>query len=220
MNPTIACVAPAVRPSRSVLGAVAERVRDARPRGFSLSGYLASSAPPPRVVFCPAGESVSEDRRFLEDAARRLLWPPPPMRLRLAIGALRNDADDEASPPGARAASDPSSALLLEGVVGPARARAALRANGPREWIVESPARVRLSRRELDRLASAGIRWWSLAPVILVGVSVSVELARAAASWRSWLPARTPVWIRPTRGGETPRRRPGRGNQGRGAERS
>ncbi len=206
MNPTIACVTPAVRPSRRVLSAVAGRVPNDRPKGFSLAAYLGSSAAPLRVVFCPEGASLSADRRFLKDAVGRLLWPSPPTRLRMAIGALRNDDDDEVPPDGARTAPDPSSALLLEGIVGPSRARAALRANGPREWIVESPARVRLSDRELGRLASAGIRWWALAPVTLVAVSVSAELAREAASWRSWLPARTPIWILP-RGEETTRKK-------------
>jgi len=200
MNPTIACVGPAGRPARALAGRVAERVAPERAEAFSLPGYLAAAEPPSRVVLCPRGASVAGDLEFLAQAAARLLWPAPTARFQQAIGGLRN-TDGPSRPAGRRAGAARTprgllAALLLEGEVGPARARAALAASGPREWIVERPGRVRLSRIELERLARAGIRWSALEPVALVAVSATPALARARDRWRRLLPPATRLWVR------------------------
>lgn len=92
------------------------------------------------------------------------------------------------SPP---APGDFATALLLEGEVGPDRARAAL-ASPVRRWIVEHAGRVRLSRKELERLRDSGVEWSALEPVRLLGVALagrtdgspSGSPFRKAAVWR------------------------------------
>jgi hypothetical protein len=176
----------------------------ATPVPLTLARYLRAENPPRRVVLCPAGRSVARDLAFLRAVAARLLWPAPPARVAEAIDGIRagDDTPFAASamrrrPEGRR--SGP--ALLLEGTVDAVRARAALHGSHTREWIVESAARVRLSERDLARLAEAGVRWSALAPVVVDGVCASRELARVRRSWRTLLPPRTPVWItrRPAR---------------------
>jgi hypothetical protein len=197
MSPTIACVAASRSRARTLVREIAERLPDERVEAYSLESYLAADDAPPRIVLCAASGAAAADRRFLERAAERLLWPPPPRRLREVIGGLRNEEETPLDSPRTRQspASD-TSALLLEGVVGRDRARAALRAGGPRAWIVEAPGRVRLALPELARLARAGVRWSALRPSGLEAVYASPALARSAASWRGFLPKRTPVWIR------------------------
>jgi len=200
MNPTLACVSPAARQAKALEARVAALVPMERVGAFSLAGYLAAGAPPSRVVLCPPGLSVSDDVAFLTRAAARLLWPAPPARFERAIGGLRH-ADESARPIGRRAVAGPSSggllaALLLEGVVDLARARAALDASGPRDWIVETPGRVRLSGAQLDRLARAGVRWSALEPIRLVALYAAAPLARAHAKWKRLLPAAAGLWVR------------------------
>ena len=200
MDPTIACVAPPGRPARALAGRVADLVAPERAEAFSLPGYLAAADPPLRVVLCPGGASVAADLEFLAQAAARLLWPAPPARFEQAIGGLRN-TDGPSRPAGRRTAAARTSrgllaALLLEGDVGLVRARAALAASGPRDWIVERPGRVRLRRLELERLARAGIRWSALEPVTLVAVYGTPALARARARWKKLLPPATQLWLR------------------------
>lgn len=194
MRPTLACVAPALRQAREPALAVAARLSRERVGGFSLASFLADREAPARVILCPAGTSLPADLAFLGRAARRLSWPPPPLRLRQAVGALRNeDVPDDGSAGGA---AEPGAALLLEGEVAIARARAALAAGGPRTWIVESPGRVRLPERELARLARQGVRWAALAPVSIVAVYASEALARARGSWSALFRPRPEVWLR------------------------
>lgn len=202
MGPTLACVAASRARARTLAPEIAARMPHERVEAYSLAGYLASRDAPQRIVLCAVTGAAAADRRFLERAAERLLWPPPSLRLREAIGGLRND--DEAPrdvPRTSASAGRDTAALLLEGIVGPERARSALRAGGPRGWIVETPGSVRIPGADLARLARAGVRWSALRPSGLAAVYASPALARSAASWRSLLPKRTPVWIR-----RTPRR--------------
>lgn len=208
MSPTIACVAASRTLARTFAREIAERMPSEGVEAYSLRGYLASADAPQRIVLCAAAGGAAADRRFLERAAERLLWPPPPHRLREAIGGLRNE--DEAPRDAARTKASPAgetAALLLEGVVGRDRARAALRAGGPRAWIVEAPGCVRLGRPDLARLERAGVRWSALRPSGLEAVYASAALARSSGSWRAGLPPKTPVWIRRPR---PARRRPRR----------
>jgi hypothetical protein len=199
MGSTIACIAPAVRRAKALSKAVAAFAAGERLDAFSMAGYLAAKSPPSRIVLCPSGRSVARDLEFLSLAARRLLWPAPPVRFQQAIGGLRN-TDGPASlgqrREEAAVSGGLSAVLLLEGNVGLVRARAALSAGGPRDWVVESPGRVRLSPRQLDRLAGSGIRWSALAPVTLVALFATPALARARARWKGLLPATTRVWVR------------------------
>ncbi|HEY1435267.1 MAG TPA: hypothetical protein VGG65_07815, partial [Thermoanaerobaculia bacterium] len=131
--------------------------------------------------------------------AGRLLWPAPSARFQQAIGGLRHSEGPVR--PGRRGSASRRSrgllaALLLEGDVGPTRARAALAACSPSEWIVETPGRVRISRRQLDALARAGVRWFALDPVTVVALYATPSLARARAQWRNLLPATTRLWVR------------------------
>ena len=196
MGSAIACVAPAVRRAKALSRSLAAFLPGKRLEAFSVASYLAALAPPSRIVLCPPGLSIPRDLEFLSRAARRLLWPAPPARFRQAIGGLRG-TDGPARPAGRRAASGaPSAVLLLEGEVDLARARAALAAPGPRDWIVESPGRVRLSQRQLDRLARSGIRWSALEPVTVVALYATPALARARERWKRLLPGATRVWVR------------------------
>ncbi len=194
----IACVAETVRTASRRAPGVAARARGAAVEPYSLSSYLGAADPPSRVVLCPAGASLPADVRFLSRIARRLLWPAPPARLAEAIGGLRGE-EGTASP--ARGARRPAPrpragmAVLLEGVVDAARAEAALRHPGTRDWIVETPTRVRLGMRRLAALERAGVRWSALEPVEVIAVCASPALARAGKAWRALLPPRTPVWV-------------------------
>jgi hypothetical protein len=85
------------------------------------------------------------------------------------------------------------SALLLEGPVDAARARAALR-SAPRDWIVESARHVRLGDRALAALSRRGVAWAALEPVELLAIYAWKPLRGDFG-----LPAGTPVWIRPSR---------------------
>jgi hypothetical protein len=153
MRPTIACVAPSRAGSRTLAREIARRLPGERVEGYSLVGYLTSDGAPSRIVLCAAVGAAASDRRFLERAVERLLWPPPPRRLRAAIGGLRNEEETPGDSGRTRAGGeDDTAALLLEGVVGRDRARAALRAGGPRAWIVEAPGSVRLPESELARI--------------------------------------------------------------------
>jgi hypothetical protein len=200
MEPRIACLASGRREAKALSARVAALAPRARVEAFSMAGYLAAEAPPLRLVLCPPGLSVEGDLDFLARAARRLLWPAPPPRLRQAIGGLRGAAGPmPSSGRGGRAARNSgglSAALLLEGKVDLARARAALAAPGPRAWIVETPASVRISRRHLEGLARAGVRWSALEPVSLVGIYATPALARAKVRWKGFLPPTTRVWVR------------------------
>jgi hypothetical protein len=190
----LACVAVTVRGAREAAGAVASRAPGASVEPYSLAGYVASETPPYRVVLCPPHGSPAEGREFLRRAAERLLWPAPEPMLAEAIVGLRGPVP---TPPGRRPRPSPGKgrALLLEGIVDAKRARAALRAGGPSDWIVEGPSKVRMSGRELGALSRAGVRWAALEPVLLVALYIPPGLARFRGTWRHLVPARTPVWI-------------------------
>jgi hypothetical protein len=198
----VVCIAPAGRLSRGAAAEIAAGLPGVSLTARSLSGYLDAPRDGNRILLCPAGRSLEDDLAFLRRTARRLLWPAPSPDFRAAIGGLRT----RSAQPQAEAASRPlrrrghglAAALLLEGPVGPQRARAALASAAPRDWIVESPRHVRLSA-ELDRaLERAGVRLSALEPVEVVALFASVALARAAGRWKSWFPPKTPVWIRGT----------------------
>jgi hypothetical protein len=200
MGPTIACVAPGRRSALSAADGVSASLPKARLEAFSLAGYLASANAPDRIILCPAGESTAADLRFLGLAVERLLWPGPPRGLRAAIGGIRPHGEGprraEAPRKGAEAtAPATTSALLLEGLVGPARALSALAATGPRDWIVESTRHVRISAGLHRRLARNGVRWSALEPIELVALYATPALARARGKWKALLPPRTRVWI-------------------------
>ena len=200
MGATIACVGPGRRSAASAASGVAASLPKARLEAFSLAGYLASADAPHLVVLCPAGLSTAADLRFLGLAAERLLWPGPPRGLRAAIGGIRPHREGPRRSETPRRAADAAtpgrtSALLLEGLVGPARALTALAAAGPRDWIVESARHVRITAGLRRRLARDGIRWSTLEPIELVGLHATPALARARGKWKALLPPRTRVWI-------------------------
>ena len=198
MGATIACVAPDHRSALRAAERVAAGLPKARIEAFSLTGYLAVADAPDRVVLCPSGRSTDADLRFLALAAGRLLWPGPPGSLRAAIGGIRPHGErPRRAAPTRRPAPAPirTSALLLEGLVGPDRARAALAASGPVDWIVESTRHVRLPGRLHRMLERGGIRWSALEPIELVALLATPALVRARAKWTSLVPPRTRVWI-------------------------
>jgi hypothetical protein len=195
-----ALVAPTLARARGAAAAL-ERQFPAGHTPFSLSGYLASPRPPRQVVLCPSGASVAEDIVFLRRVRDRLLWKAPDDVLYGAIAGLLGSLPDSTDrrPAGRRARPKPrggeTEALLLEGIVDRGRVRSLLDKSA-RLWIVESPGRVRLDRRLMDRLRQKGVRWRVLDPVSVVAVLVSPALARARFRWRHLLPARTPIWTR------------------------
>ncbi len=194
----VAFLTPTVRMASVLADVAGEKLPGATLVPFTLARYLRAENPPRRVVLCPAGRSVARDLAFLRAVAARLLWPAPPARVVEAIDGIRSGDDTPfvASAMRRRRESRRSGpALLLEGAVDAARARAALKGSRTREWIVESAGRVRLSKRSLARCADAGVRWSVLAPVVVDGVCASRDLARARRSWGGLLPPRTPVWI-------------------------
>ncbi|HVQ54472.1 MAG TPA: hypothetical protein VMT25_04795 [Thermoanaerobaculia bacterium] len=198
MGATIACVAPDRRSAVRAAERVSASLPKARVEAFSLTGYLALADAPDRIVLCPAGRSTDADLRFLALAAGRLLWPGPPGRLRAAIGGIRPHGERPRRAAAPRKEARPpirTSALLLEGLVGPDRARSALAASGPRDWIVESTRHVRLPGRLHRTLARDGIRWSALEPIELVALLATPALVRARAKWSSLVPPRTRVWI-------------------------
>ena len=171
---------------------------------YSLPGYLAAARAPGRVVVCPAGSALAKEIDFLRAAYERILWPPPDEIVLAAIEGLLGSLSPSAAGSRRRRprAPEPGAALLLEGIVTPRRARAAL-ASDARLWIVEHAGSVRIGRPLMEKLRSLGVRWSALDPVIVVGVLASPRLAAARSRWMNLLPAGTPLWIR----GARPRRR-------------
>jgi hypothetical protein len=171
---------------------------------FSLTDYLASPRAPGQIVLFPSGRSVADDIDFLRAAQERVLWGAPEEILSSAIEGLRGSpsrAPARGLPrrrlPGSRNRGDgTSAALLLEGTVTSARARALL-SQDARFWVVENPRRVRVDRGLMETLRRQGVRWAALDPVALLGVLASPGLASARQRWSRLLPRATPVWIRP-----------------------
>lgn len=181
-----------VGPGREPARAAAARLRASFPRAcllpMTLSEYLRRAAGPVPVVLAVAGADAARDRIFLERARDRILWPAPAPDLYDAIcGVLTSlPARPRARFPGT---AEDAAGLLLEGTVGPDRARAAL-ASPLRQWVVEHPGRVHVPENELGRLREEGVRWAALSPVWLLGV------ADPAGASRGLFPAGTRIWRR------------------------
>jgi hypothetical protein len=191
----IALVSPTLAAARESRSSV--RLPGARLVPISLGNYARDPGAPLRIALCPAAVNLEDDLRFLRDARRGILWPPPAAEIWNAIAGLRGSHD---APPGrAAGATDRSgrrSALLLEGNVTLARARRAASSGAPRDWIVERVQRVRIASAGLEELRGLGIRWATLEPVEVVALVASPALAAARIRWRSFLPSDTPVWMR------------------------
>jgi hypothetical protein len=171
---------------------------------FSLPDYLATPRAPQRIVLCPSGRSVASDIDFLRRARERVLWGAPEEVVYSAIEGLLGSLPPT-PPPGARRrrvaisgerCAETATALLLEGTVTSARARALL-PQEPKVWIVQHPRRVRVEPCLMETLRREGVRWAALEPVLLLGLVASQRLARARPRWGRLLPRATPVWIRP-----------------------
>ena len=198
----VAVIAPTSALARSAAAFLAARLESA-PVPYSLLDYLASPRAPGQIVLCPAGGSLASDVAFLKAARERVLWGAPEETLSDAIEGLRG------SPPAAPARSlvlrrvspvrepesETAAALLLEGTVTSARARALL-SQDARLWIVEHPRRVKVDRDLMETLRRQGVRWAALDPVSLLALLASPRLARARSRWGRLLPRATPVWIR------------------------
>jgi hypothetical protein len=183
--------------ARAAVRALASRLPKACLEAFSLAAYLEAPDAPARVILCAARGPAAAGIAFLRASASRLLWPAPPEDLREAIAGLLPLPETpplrRGRAPRRRNSGEARSALLLEGEVHPARARAALAA-AAREWIVESVRHVRVGRRGLAALTRAGVRWSSLAPVELAGIYAAAAVARRL---ERELPRETKVWIMP-----------------------
>ena len=210
----VAVIAPTPALARSAAAFLDGRLGNAL-SPFALPDYLASPRAPRRIVLCPSGRSVASDVDCLKAARERVLWDAPEEIFYSAIeGLLGSIPPAPASGSGHRApvsrkrAGGTAAALLLEGIVTSARARA-LSSHDARLWIVEHPGRVRVDRRLMETLRRKGVRWAALEPVIVVAVLASPRLARARSRWRRLLPPETPVWVspapRPTADGRKPR---------------
>ncbi len=199
MAPPIACLVPGGRLAPAASARIAAETRPATISSFSLSAYRAAPRPPGRLVLCPAGRSVEADLRYLSRVAQCLLWPRPPGGFQDAIAGIRAPGRVETDRRGRRAPSSGeqiAAALLLEGEVSLQRARRALAARGPCQWIVEDPRCVRIPERSLRALVRAGVRWSSLEGLEIVALYASPALARARPRLRRVLPPRTPIWVR------------------------
>lgn len=196
----VAVVAPTRASARSAAVFLKQRLGGAA-AACSLAGYLASERAPGRIVLCPAGRSLERDIDFLRAARERTLWNPPDAIVLGAIEGLLGSLPPAAARarPRPRRARDTRTALLLEGTVTSARARAALSSDA-RLWIVEHPRRVRVSRPLMERLRKVGVRWSALEPVSVVAILASPRLAAARSRWKGLVPAGTPLWIRSGQG--------------------
>lgn len=218
-------LAPTASEAARAARALARQQSGLRLRPYSFNGFLRSRTPPSDVVLYPGERSLGQSVEFLRRVRRRLLWPLPSRDLLAAISGLisRDDlaggfggaegpqlrtrrpvlrlpAKASAKAGGGSGGGTLASALLLEGEVTAERAREVLVSRFPREWIVESARRVRLSESEVEGIRRRGVRWRTLDPVVVLALAASPALARARAQWKAFLPARTPVWTLPGRG--------------------
>lgn len=199
----VAVLAPTPALARSAAAFLAGRLPEAL-SPFALPDYLASPRAPRRVVLCPSGRSVATDVDFLRAARERILWDAPEEIVYSAIEGLLGSIPTAPAPGSGRRrapvsrkrAGGTATALLLEGTVTTARARA-LSSQDALLWIVEHPGRVRVDRGLMETLRRKGVRWAALEPVIVVAVLASPRLARARSRWRRLLPPETPVWVSP-----------------------
>lgn len=192
----VALVAPSKARARSAAAAARVRLSGKRVEPVSFSDLFVRGRAFDGFVLCPGGADVEHDLGFLQRARDRVLWPAPDPDLHGAIAGLLGHGHDlpDSSAPVARGRARRKIAFLFEGLVTPARVRAALQSDA-RHWIVESALRVRLSDRQLTRLRGEGVRWSALDPVRLIALVASPELARARRRWQRLLPAGTPVWL-------------------------
>jgi hypothetical protein len=199
----VAVIAPTPALARSAAAFLAGRLSDAL-SPFALPDYLASPRAPRRIVLCPSGRSVASDIRFLRVARDRILWDAPEEIVYGAIEGLLGSIPHAPAPGSGRRRAAVSrkragatvAALLLEGTVTSARARA-LSSDRARLWIVEHPGRVRVDRGLMETLRRKGVRWAALEPVSLLALVASPSLSRARSRWRRLLPPETPVWVSP-----------------------
>jgi hypothetical protein len=187
-------VAPGMARARSAAAAFSKRLPGLRWLPVSLSSLRTRGPACETLAVCPGGADLERDLDFLARLNERVLWPAPDPELFGAIaGLLGHDLPDP--PPEAwRRQTRRKVALLFEGWITPARARAAL-ASDARHWIAESIRKVRLSPAELASLKRQGVRWSTLRPVRVVALIASPALARAHRRWRKLLPPGTPVWV-------------------------
>ena len=197
--------------ARSAAAALAPEFPSARLRAFSLAQYRARRGMPLPAILAPAGADRASDRRFLEAARAGILWKPAPQDLYAAIAGVLTDLPErrgrESAPDPNMHTHEPASALLLEGAITPARARAAL-ASPARHWIVEHVGKVRLSGAQLASLSRAGVRWSVLHPARLLAIADRTGCARRL------FPRGTRIWRWDGgRQSASPLRRPGIGRR-------
>lgn len=197
----IAIIAPTPALARSAAAFLAGRL-EGHLRPFALADYLASPRAPEQIVLCPSGRSLASDVAFLASARERVLWGAPEETFSDAIEGLRGApplAPERGSPRRVRPVrggkAETAAALLLEGTVTSARARALIPQDA-RLWIVENVRRVRVSPGLMEELRRQGVRWAALEPVSLVALLAFPRLARVRSRWGRLLPRATPVWIR------------------------
>jgi hypothetical protein len=192
----VACLAGSLAEARSATRTLSARLPEAALLPYSLRSYLAALDAPARVVVCPGGRSLEEQLHQLRRIHLRLFWPAASADFRDAIGGLRTGGarPRRVGPLRRTPSSRVAAALLLEGPIDAARARAAIEAGGPLDWIVESVRHVRIGEARLFQIGRAGVRWAVLEPVDLVALCASPALA-ASRRWRRFVPARTPIWV-------------------------
>jgi hypothetical protein len=184
----VAVVSATPASARSAAAALAPEFPSARLLPLSLAQYRARRGVPLPAILAPAGADRASDRRFLEAARARILWKPAPQDLYAAIAGVLTDLPErrrEKRPDPHK--HEPVSALLLEGAITPARARAAL-ASPARHWIVEHVGKVRLSGAQLASLSRAGVQWSVLHPARVLAIADRTGCAR------SLFPRGTRIW--------------------------
>jgi hypothetical protein len=199
---SVAVIAPTSARARSAAAFLAGRLSDPL-SPFALRDYLASRRRPRRIVLCPLGRSVASDVDFLKAARERVLWDAPEEIVYSAIEGLLGSIPPAPGsgvgrrrvPGSAPRAGETAAALLLEGNVTSARAKAIV-SPGPRLWIVEHPGRIRVDSALMEKLRREGVRWAALRPSSVVALLASPRLARARRRWAGLLPRGTLVWIR------------------------
>lgn len=187
-------VAPGMARARSAAAAFSKRLPGPRCSPVSLTSLLARGPASETLVVCSGGADLERDLHFLARLSERVLWPAPDPALFGAIAGLLGHELPDAPPEAWRRETRSKVAFLFEGLVTPARARAAL-ASDARHWIAESIRHVRLSPAGLASLQRQGVRWSALRPVRVVALIASPALARAQRRWRKLLPPGTPVWV-------------------------
>src|ERR1700693_2601671 len=152
----VAVIAPTPALARSAVAFLAGRLHEAL-SPFALPDYLALPGAPRRVVLCPSGRSVATDIDFLRAARERVLWDAPEEIVYSAIEGLVGSIPPAPAPGSGRRrapisrkrAGGTATALLLEGTVTSARARA-LSSHDARLWIVGHTGRGSGDRRLAD----------------------------------------------------------------------